>query len=413
MNDTNVIPLQTTDSTANVETQQPERHVVKRNVVVIMPFGSETGTERSENGMERQSILDLMRIKYIIEKLVEVTPEGGLENDPKIEYDVNIFREPVGSVPEGAVDTVVNADVLIALLTTRNVNVIYELAIRNLLKDEPILIVNDESADFLPVYLKDMAYIRYDHPDSSAVIEQTTTIAESKYPELTWKKTDQIPEALQQAIDAGDYLEEELSDALQKLENNKQRPPHFLRKHVIDLDPGHVMSPAWSTYTPFSVVRIKWQRKRGDKYDPTDMIGTPVIYEANNDYFRMFDLEGGPDAPDPDGESALIVSKMIERLKDYIEPQHYEKFKEDQDLLAEKIILNDRIWQAKVPMQFNDKHEAYANQIYLPSMIGKRVVGSPQSPHVVFLAIAFIKEFLPLPDTLENTESNAARTGAG
>ena len=98
-----VIPLPVLGAGCDAEARQSERHVVKRNVVVIMPFGSEDSTER-------QSILDLMRIKYIIEKVVRVIPEGGAPDDPRIKYDVDVFREPVGSVPKGAVDTVMSIE---------------------------------------------------------------------------------------------------------------------------------------------------------------------------------------------------------------------------------------------------------------------------------------------------------------
>ncbi|MDH3671469.1 MAG: hypothetical protein OES46_09930 [Gammaproteobacteria bacterium] len=385
-----VIPLPVQGTGCDAEVRQFERHVVKRNVVVIMPFGS-------ENGTERQSILDLMRIKYIIEKVARVIPEGGVPNGPTIEYDVNIFREPVGRVPEGAVDTLATADVLIALLTARNVNVIYELAIRNLLKDEPILILQGKPSDVLPVYLQEMAYIQYDHDDSAMVIDQIKRIGEDTFPALTWKKPDQIPDALKQAIDASDYLIPELQDALQKLEDNPQRPPHFLRKHVIDLDPGRVLH-SWSTYTPFSVLRIKWLRKRHrSRYDPADMIGEPMVYAANKDYLDMFDLKVYP-FPDPDGENALTIADMIERLADYVEPKHYENFIDDQKHLTEKIIFNDRVGQAVVPIQFNNRHPIFAEEVYLPTLLGKRVVGSARSPHTVFLAIAFVKDFEPISD---------------
>ncbi len=380
--------------------------VIKRNIMVIMPFGS------GDRVTERERILDLMWIKYVIEKSINVTPEGGLPDGPAIKYEVAVFREPAGQITEDAVDTLAQADVVVALLAERNINVIYELAIRNLLRDEPILILQGKPDDVLPVYLKDMAYIPYKNHKSANVIKQIKDTAKAGFPELDWNRPGDIPPGLQQAIDASDHFKTELQKSLQKFEDNPQRPPHFLRKHVVDLDSGRVLH-SWSTYTPFSVVRIKWQRKRWPfEYDPADMIGKPVVYAANPDYLKMFNLEVGS-FPDPDGENPVIVEDMIERLRIYIEPEHYKSFVEDQADLTKRIIFNDGIGGATVPMQFNDKHQAYANEVYLPTLLGKRGVGSPQSRHVVFLAIAFIKDFLPLLDLLENTESDTTKTGTG
>jgi len=391
---TNVSPLP--DANARPTKQEakpptPREHIVKRNVVVIMPFGS------GDSKTERQSILDVMRIKYIVENHVHVVPEGSLEDGPRIEYNVEVFREPVGSIPEDAIDTVADADVVIALLTEMNVNVIYELAVRNLLKDEPILIVTDKSKERIPVYLKDVAFIDYDHPTTQAITKQIEWLSASikAAPSLNWKKLDAIPDQLRETIDDPDnqYFKSEIQDALQKTEQPRQ-PPHFLRKHVIDLDPGNVLK-TWVTYTPFSVVRIKWQRKRTPtQYDPADMIGEPVIYAANDDYIKLFGLKLR-DVPDPDGPRALTVAALLDRLKPYIEPAHYDKFANDQTRLIKEIIFNDGVGQAQVPIQFNDRHPArvHRNRAYLPDLLGKRIVGDDQSPHIVFLAVAFVEQF--------------------
>ena len=371
---------------------EPEPFAVRRNVVVIMPFGS--GSKEHE----RQWKLDFMRIKYIVENKIKVLPEGSRGDDSAvgIKYDVQVFREPVGNIPEDGIDTIADADVVIALLTKMKVNVIYELAVRILLKDEPILILDENEKEALPVYLQSTAYINYSHPNSRAMNLKIEALAADETMQIpNWKRLDKIPDELRTAIDENqnDYFTSEIQDALQKTER-PSHPPPFLRKHVIDLDPGKVLQ-SWITYCPFSVVRIKWWRKASQfGYEMADMIGQPVVYAANADYIKLFglNLEGVPNA---NGANALHLDKMIERLGHYIDPSPYQKFCEDQAKLSEQIILNDGDGQATVPLQFNANHPAdqFRNHAYLPSLIGKRVVGDTQSPHIVFLAIAFIKNF--------------------
>lgn len=273
-----------------------------------------------------------------------------------------------------------------------NVNVIYELAVRNLLKDEPILVLDESEKEALPVYLQSTAYINYTHPSSRKMnLKIEALAADDDVAIPNWKRLERIPDQLKDAIDKSqnDYFASEIQDALQKTEQ-PCHPPTFLRKHVTDLDPGKILQ-SWITYCPFSV----WGRKASQfGYDAADMIGEPVVYTANDDYIKLFglNLEGVPDA---NGPNALILEQMLQRLGNYIEPSNYQGFMEDQTRLSEQIIFNDGDGQATVPVQFNGNHPAdqFRKHAYLPGLIGKRIVGDAQSPHVVFLAIAFIKNF--------------------
>src|SRR5262249_30393939 len=77
------------------------------------------------------------------------------------DYSIAIHRFEVGvSIPKNVAPSIAKADVLIALITELNANVIYELAIRNMLKSEVLLIVHDPES--LPIYVKDFGRIDYD-----------------------------------------------------------------------------------------------------------------------------------------------------------------------------------------------------------------------------------------------------------
>ena len=94
-----------------------------------------TGFGSGQPQSERQAILDVMRIKYLVENKIDVLPQGRPAGR-RISYDVNVFRARTGYIPEDGLTHIDTADVLLALITEQNVNVIYELAIRNLLRDE-------------------------------------------------------------------------------------------------------------------------------------------------------------------------------------------------------------------------------------------------------------------------------------
>ena len=58
-----------------------------------------------------------------------------------------------------ALDKVSRADVVIAVLHDRNLNVMYEVALRHVLRDEMILVVKGDPKHEVPVYLRDKAYL--------------------------------------------------------------------------------------------------------------------------------------------------------------------------------------------------------------------------------------------------------------
>jgi hypothetical protein len=74
-------------------------------------------------------------------------------------------------------------------MTETNANVVYELAIRNMVRPGTILIVRDR--DSLPIYTKDFSHIAYEHEDDEAMhIEMERIAVDYKIP-LDWNKLEE------------------------------------------------------------------------------------------------------------------------------------------------------------------------------------------------------------------------------
>ena len=163
----------------------------KRNVVVAMPFGK-PGAER------RKAILNFRRLKYIIEEKCQVVPTAPHTTGMRVAYDVEVARTVMDQIPRNALRQIYNADILIALLSERNLTVAYELGYRRARERTVILMV--DSKDDLPVYESAVAYQDWKQDD---VLAQIDDIAGKDFPTLDGFQAN-IPGALKDVIDARD-----------------------------------------------------------------------------------------------------------------------------------------------------------------------------------------------------------------
>lgn len=153
----------------------------------------------------------------------------------------------------------------------------------------------------------------------------------------------------------------------------------------------------WSTYFPWSIVRIRWQKKSGKFYALEDMIEEPVVCAINEAFSQLFDFVY-PSILETEGPGAWTSQRLLEQVQDYVLPEHMAKLREDQALVSTRIILQERIAHAAIPLQFNERHPnpLYRNGVYLPCMIAKRIVGEQSDKHETFLLVVYIKDFYPL-----------------
>jgi hypothetical protein len=305
---------------------------------------------------------------------------------------VKAYNLNVGDVAPKVITAIAEADVVIGLLTERNVNVIFELAVRNLLKDEMLLLVKGESSesnDLVPIYLQGWARIRYDLAQARDITDRIDELAAAAQPRLDLFSP--IPEALVQVIgQRRDPLREELERALQDIEiaNFQRRPDHILDLAKY-LDPGRMLA-AWTTYYPYSVVRIRWRKRSSRKgYTPEDMDGPAVVYSANDEFMSLYNRAGK--LPCPDGPDALTAADLVMGLAHDDIVDNLEEFNRDNDRVAAKIIFGDGFAWSRVPLRLNQNHPIaqYRKTAYLPSMAGKRIIGDPERPHAAYYLIIY------------------------
>ncbi len=362
----------------------PDDMPYTRHVAVMMPFG---GQDRIQ---QRRCVLEFMRIRHLIEFGINVTPRLS-ETNVSLKYIVRAFQASVGQIPDDALQVVANADILIGLVTEKNVNVIYELAVRNLLRDEMILVVKGDPNEVIPIYLKNMGHIRFDPPGSERVTDQIIKLAKDEFPQLSLEAD--TPDALKQATDRYDEsLREQLQGALQTVEARPPRRPAYILNLVKDLDPGRILS-SWTTFYRYGVWRIKWKRRSSKlTYDPSDLEGAPVLYYAGERCLELFNIPE-KEFPDPDSDQALTTETIFDRIKNsrIVDEENFKAFEEDQNRLSREIVFENGFARAKVPLQFNSNHKAVPNRDYMPILMGKRTVGDPQRPHTTYLLVVYVR----------------------
>ena len=368
------------------DTARMDRKPFTKKVAVMMSFGSDDPGEQTREHCRRRATLDFMRIRYLVEEKVSVKARGGQDD---VVHVVKAYNLNVGDVAPKVITAIAEADVVIGLLTERNVNVVFELAVRNLLKDEMLLLVKGDPDDLVPIYLQGWARIRYDQVDSRDVIEQIEALAAAAQPRIDLYSP--IPDGLVDAIDKSeDRLAVELERALQDIElaNFQRRPDHILDLAKY-LDPGRMLA-AWTTYYPYSVVRIRWKRRSSRSgYSPEDMDGPAVVYSANDEFMGLYNRAGK--LPAPDGPGALTAADLLLGLARDEIVENLEEFTRDNDRVAEKIVFGDGFAWSRVPLRLNQNHPIaqYRKTAHLPSMAGKRIIGDPERPHAAYYLVIY------------------------
>ncbi len=370
------------------DTARLDRLPFTKKVAVMMSFGGDEHGDHSEEAREtarRRATLEFMRIRYLIEKKVAVKTRGTGED---VAHVVKAYNLNVGDVAPKVITAIAEADIVIGLLTEKNVNVVFELAVRNLLKDEMLLVVKGDPDELVPIYLQGWARIPYDQVDAKEVTDEIETLARAAHPRIDLYSP--IPPTLIEAIERQeDRLGVELERALQDIElaNFQRRPDHILDLAKY-LDPGRMLA-AWTTYYPYSVVRIRWRKRSGRSYRVEDMDGAAVVYSANDEFMSLYNRAGR--LPCADGPEALTAADLLMGLAHDDIVDNLDEFVSDNDRVAERIIFGDGFAWSRVPLRLNQNHPIaqYRKTAYLPNMAGKRIIGAPERPHAAYYLIIY------------------------
>lgn len=344
-----------------------------RSVVVVMPFGGKDEVER------RRAILNFKRLEYLIRTKCQVEaamPGGGSE---RISYAVEVARTAMDNIPERALHQIDTADVLIALVTEHNPNVIYEVAYRRA-RDRTVVLVVD-SAEDLPLYVKSLAYQSW---KQEAVLRRIDVIARDQERVLPDFSVG-IPDDLKSVIDSQDgVLKEGLEEALAEVEKTfKPRVSEDLQYLL------GIVSEKTVTLYPNSVVEVAF----ADRHT-FDTSRAPAVVDFDNAFSQLY---GYANKQAMENDRPLTLGKLVDRLKRFVDPKDLDEFVKEQGEHAE-VMREHEFARSKVPLRINDKHRwrEYRGTSYLPCVVAQVFDGDQDGPHTMYLLIVYIA----LPETL-------------
>ncbi|MCK7501141.1 MAG: hypothetical protein MZW92_71720 [Comamonadaceae bacterium] len=176
-----------------------------------------------DKSLKRLSILDFLRVKHIVTDLVDVEHVQGMA-ETRVNYEITRAELEVGDIPNKAKAIIYGADIVVAVLTERNVNVVDELALRFELKGQCIIMIRGKAEDLLPIYVKDQAYYDLDSNLPEIYRHKLNEIAAADKPHLDFR--DPVPTPVTKLIEQYDTnLKFFLQNALQRIEEGADSSP--------------------------------------------------------------------------------------------------------------------------------------------------------------------------------------------
>lgn len=127
-----------------------------KSCFIIMPF-SKTKTKSGD--------LNYHELEFIYTNVIKRAVEELRDDEKPFFSSVTRYDSKVGSIISGIVNTLNDADLVIADLTGLNHNVMYELGVRHTLKRGTIIVTQD--IDTLPSDLRDYFFIPYEYAQST------------------------------------------------------------------------------------------------------------------------------------------------------------------------------------------------------------------------------------------------------
>ncbi len=351
-----------------------------RNVVVVMPFGGENLVER------RRAILNFKRLEYLVHSRCKVTSADSASKPDYVAYGVQVARTAMDDISDLALRQIQNADILIALVTESNLNVIYEVAYRRA-KDRTVVLVVD-SPDYLPLYLKGLGRQNWKQDE---VLQRIDKMANDHLPDLPDFAVG-IPNDLKTDIDRFDgELEKGLQDALQEIEAEFKPEPiqsvQYLRG---------IVSNETSSFYPCSIVEVAFSK--GSEFANPE--NPAVVCDFDDAFSRLYGYASKTAA---DRDRPLNLTKLMGRIEKFLDKSRWDEFLQEQVELMNTVVKEYGYTRVKVPLQFNEKHPRveYRGASFLPCLIAQVTDGSQEEPHKMYLLIVYIE----IPNTLSPDRS--------
>ncbi len=373
----------------------PEEEPIKASITVLTSFGS--------NDPEREHLfqLDYHRIKHIIESKITVMSPG--RSDP-IGYNVEICNIRAGGISERALEKITKANIVVAILGERNINVIFEIAIRLFYNPVAILFYRDSDmaeGDGLrnqffqhkPIYLDNFAI--HALPPADDNLKKVATEVASQF---NWF-TPGIPEKLATAIDVTDqYFITLLGQCLQEIENEAINVPRDMSELTERRRPEGFIK-GWDVMLPTSVIQIKW-KKRAERfrYHATDMVDTeqPIVRDANDEFKNIFCINQNTQFPSQ-GPNKVTYQMLMDSIEPFVSDENLSAFNVDQARLSENLIFGSTMTSAEVPLRMEDNHPNVniRGKVYMPCLVAKHTVGDTDKAHTTYFIISFVERFWP------------------
>ncbi|MBF0551990.1 MAG: hypothetical protein HQK60_15835 [Deltaproteobacteria bacterium] len=359
--------------------------MISRSVVVVMPFGG----DKDQN--KHRAILNYKRLEYLVRSKCKVTSVSPLSVRDKVVYAVEIAGTAMDHIPDNALQQIETADILIAVVIGQNLNVIYEVAHRRAREGTVVLVVDSDSN--LPLYLRPLAHQNWKQEE---VLDRIDRIATDKGRGVS-DFTMGIPDDLKATIDTFDSeLQMGLQRALQQIEAQFDPMPWAVQHF------RQIVSERMSTYYPCSIVEVTFS-SGGESADPTR---PAIVRDFNNAFSHFYDYANRQAAED---HGPLTLVRLLERIKGYSDPDHWNNFMEDQNEVTNRIVERRGFARAKIPMQINKHpHGEFCGKSFLPCIIAHVMDERSDERHKMYLLVVYIE----LHDTLRSDKPKRNRTGS-
>lgn len=345
-----------------------------RSVVVVMPFGGADETER------RRAILNFKRLEYLVRNKCNVK-SASLDGTPRegdhVVYAVEVAKTAMDNISILALQQIEAADILIALISEPNSNVLYELGYRRARNPTVTVVLVVDSKEIVPIYESSVAHQIWKQVD---VMEWIDKIAKEKLPKLSDFAAG-IDPALKDAIDMYDSdLARGLENALQEIEDKFVLPETSAVRHL-----RGIVSAECISFYPCSIVEISFaKRNEFASSEPARVV------DFDENFSRLYGYAGKTAAENDD---PLTLKKLLGKIQEFCDQSDWDEFMADQVRLTNTVIKGGGFARASVPLRFNKNHphREYQGTSFLPCVIAQVFDGDLEGRHRMYLLVVYIE----------------------
>jgi hypothetical protein len=345
-----------------------------RSVIVVMPWGGDSD--------RRRAILNFKRVEYLLLNKCKVKTKSG----ETVGYAVKPARTTLDAIHDAVLEQIRKADVLLALFTSPNSNVSYEvshwLSPGPHLRRKLVLVAHTRSD--LPVYVDNLPFCAWKHSNIDTTI---TKIADAASPDLV-DFTAGIPDDLKRDIDSYDSAFQScLEQKLQAIEEEFAPEPVPAVYHL-----RGIVSTETIRFYAASIVKFSFLR-RGE-FDPRC---PGEVIDWDNEFARVYGYSSREAAKH---DAPLTLDKLLARIWDpekperrFLDENDWTELGREQHALHDTVIKNYGFARATIPFKFNANHtdDGFRNKWYLPCTIAQVIDGKIDRPHVMYLLVVYIE----------------------